>query len=101
MIKLPPNKFTVREREMLMGVAGAPQEYFAASNPLWAGAFLAVGAVAGAVGMYVYKLRKEVRRESGHLSSCCTLVLLQSINRPCPSLVPLPGPLTRQQNPDH
>lgn len=27
------------------------------SNPLWAGAFLAVGALAGAVGMYVYKKR--------------------------------------------
>ncbi|EIE22642.1 hypothetical protein COCSUDRAFT_16385 [Coccomyxa subellipsoidea C-169] len=32
-IKLPANKYTVREREMLSGVAGAPESYFLPGNP--------------------------------------------------------------------
>lgn len=33
MIKLPAGKYTVREREMLSGVAGAPESYFMPGNP--------------------------------------------------------------------
>ena len=32
MIKLPAGKYTVREREMLSGVAGAPESYFMPGN---------------------------------------------------------------------
>ncbi|KAK9903974.1 hypothetical protein WJX75_001634 [Coccomyxa subellipsoidea] len=32
-IKLPAGKYTVREREMLSGVAGAPESYFMPGNP--------------------------------------------------------------------
>ena len=31
-IKLPAGKYTVREREMLSGVAGAPESYFMPGN---------------------------------------------------------------------
>ncbi|KAK9845429.1 hypothetical protein WJX81_006262 [Elliptochloris bilobata] len=33
LIKLPAGKYTVREREMLTGTAGAPSEYFMPGNP--------------------------------------------------------------------
>ena len=33
LIKLPANKFTVREREMLTGTLGVPQEFFAGGSP--------------------------------------------------------------------
>ena len=33
LIKLPAGKYTVREREMLSGTAGAPSEYFMPGNP--------------------------------------------------------------------
>lgn len=31
-VKLPAGKYTVREREMLSGVAGAPESYFMPGN---------------------------------------------------------------------
>ena len=33
LIKLPANKFTVREREMLTGTLGVPQEFFSGGSP--------------------------------------------------------------------
>ena len=34
LIKLPANRYTVREREMLSGTAGVPAEFFAGSSGL-------------------------------------------------------------------
>ena len=34
LIKLPANRYTVREREMLSGTAGVPSEFFSGSNGL-------------------------------------------------------------------
>lgn len=57
MIKLPPNKFTVREREMLMGVAGAPADYFAP-----------VSGVAGGPSATLRELGVVVRRQPSHVA---------------------------------
>ena len=51
MIKLPAGKYTVREREMLSGVAGAPESYFmpgnAFSNSIYGGGSLGKGTAVG------------------------------------------------------
>ena len=53
MIKLPAGKYTVREREMLSGVAGAPESYFmpgnAFSNSIYGGEPRSVGVAVGAL----------------------------------------------------
>jgi LysM repeat protein len=51
-LKLPAGKYTVREQEMMMGTARAPQEFFAEAGP-YALAGLA-GALAGAFGVYMF-----------------------------------------------
>lgn len=52
MVKLPPGKYTVREREMLAGTAHAPDAFFASTSPLMLTGLL--GAAAGAAGAYWY-----------------------------------------------
>jgi LysM repeat protein len=58
-IKLPPNKYTLREREMLMGVAGAPSTFFTSADPVWAAGLIFVGVVSGVVGTQLWKRKKD------------------------------------------
>lgn len=51
-IKLPSGKYTVREREMLMGVAGVPREFFQNKGAVGAASVFAVVAVVGAIAWW-------------------------------------------------
>lgn len=57
-INLPRNKYTVREREMLMG-AGAPSEWFASDDFGIFGAGLAVGAAVYAAVSYAISKHRD------------------------------------------
>lgn len=63
-IKLPANKFSVREREMLTGTLGIPVEFFSAGGPgltvgVVGGAGGAVLAVAAAVAALLFQKRNR------------------------------------------
>ena len=52
-LKLPAGKYTLREREMMQGTAGAPDAFFTTTSPLMLAGLLGAGAGAGAAYWYL------------------------------------------------
>jgi LysM repeat protein len=58
-IKLPRNKFTTREKEMLTGCARVPAAFFSAASDLSFGKIALVMLVAGVAGVAAWKSRED------------------------------------------
>ena len=59
MIKLPAGKYTEREREMLVGVAHVPTEFFSAAKGLPFGKLALLALVASVAGVAAWKSRDD------------------------------------------
>ncbi|KAK9795496.1 hypothetical protein WJX73_008256 [Symbiochloris irregularis] len=58
LIKLPANKFTVREREMLTGTLGVPQEFFSTAGP-WSKVLIGAVMLGAAFSFYMFRQRND------------------------------------------
>lgn len=72
LIKLPANKFTVREREMLTGTVGVPNEFFSGGSPV--SKVLLAGAVCTAPAQIIVRIAKYCSCQAAPALDSCKLV---------------------------